>query len=93
MFCTNCHGLEYLPELPAAFRNLLQVADEENRLLVRLSAWGRKPSDELLAKRQEIRHIIGDLVHKTDLPHGLERAPEIVKLNESLKRMADAQKQ
>jgi cytochrome c553 len=92
MFCTNCHGLEYLPELPAAFRNLLQVADEENGLLARFSAWGRKPSDELLAKRKEVRHIIGDLVHKTDLRHGMERAPEIVKLNDAFTLMLEAEK-
>jgi formate-dependent nitrite reductase cytochrome c552 subunit len=90
MFCTNCHGLEYLPELPAAFRNLLQIADEENRLLARFSAWGRKPANELLAKRKAIRGIIGELVHKTDMAHGLERAPEINQLNETFKRMSEA---
>ncbi|MEN3331808.1 MAG: hypothetical protein V7641_1173 [Blastocatellia bacterium] len=92
MFCTNCHGLEYLPELPAAFRNLLQVVDEENRLLNRFSAWGRQPSDELLAKRREIRRVIGNLVHQTDLRHGMERAPEVIKLNDAFRRMLEAEK-
>ena len=90
MFCTNCHGLEYLPELPAAFRNLLQVADEENRTLARLRAWGGEPSNELLARRKAVRRIIGDLVHRTDMRHGIERAPEVIKLNETFKRLSDA---
>src|SRR5205085_7458203 len=92
MFCTNCHGLEYLPELPAAFRNLLQVADEENRTLARLRAWGGESSNELLARRKEIRRIIGDLVHRTDMRHGIERAPEVIKLNDAFRRMLEAEK-
>jgi cytochrome c553 len=90
-FCTNCHGLEYLPELPADFRKLLQVADEENRALARWRAWGREPANDLMARRREVRRIIGDLVHKTDLQHGVERAPEVVKLDEAFKRMSNAQ--
>ena len=92
MFCTNCHGLEYLPELPAAFRNLLQVADEENRTLARLRAWGGEPSNELLARRKAVRRIIGDLVHRTDMRHGIERAPEVIKLNDAFRRMLEAEK-
>lgn len=93
MFCTNCHGLEYLPELPAAFRSLLQIADQENGLLNHFGAWGRKPSPELLAKRRAIRRIIGDLVHKTDMQRGLERQPEIVKLDDAFRRMLAGEKQ
>jgi len=92
-FCTNCHGLEYLPELPAGFRNLLQIADEENGLLNRFRAWGRNPSNDLLASRKEIRRIIGNLVHKTDMRQGLERAPEIVKLDDDFRRMLAGEKQ
>jgi cytochrome c553 len=92
MFCTNCHGLEYLPELPAAFRNLLQVADEENRLLIRFRAWGREPSTDVLASRKAVRRLIGNLVHKTDLPQGLERAPEITRLNETFRLMLEGEK-
>ena len=91
-FCTNCHGLEYLPELPADFRRLLQVADEENRALARWRAWGREPSEELMAKRREVRRVIGDLVHKTDLPHGVGRAPEVVKLDEAFRHVFEAEK-
>jgi cytochrome c553 len=87
-FCTNCHGLDYLPELPAAFRNLLQIADDENRAIARLSVWGREPSAELMNRRREVRRQIGDLVHKTDLQRGVERAPEILKLHETFESLA-----
>jgi mono/diheme cytochrome c family protein len=93
MFCTNCHGLEYLPELPAAFRSLLQIADQENGLLNCFVAWGRRPSNELLAKRREIRRIIGNLVHKTDMRRGLERQPEIVKLDDDFRLTLAGEKQ
>ncbi|MFL6276158.1 MAG: c-type cytochrome [Blastocatellia bacterium] len=89
VFCTNCHGLEYLPELPAAFRGLLQIADDENRTLARYRAWGREPSGELLDRRREVRRRIGDLVHKTDFQRGVERAPEIMKLHETFKSLSN----
>ncbi|MFL6214185.1 MAG: c-type cytochrome [Blastocatellia bacterium] len=92
VFCTNCHGLEYLPELPASLRGLLQIADEENRAVARYRAWGREPSGELIRTRREVRHRISDLVHKTDLPHVAERAPEIIQLDSAFKRLLEAEK-
>lgn len=85
-YCTNCHGLEYLPELPAEFRKLLEVADEETRWLARLRAWGGKPSNELIARRRATRRLIGELVHKTDLRRAVERAPDINRLHETFKK-------
>jgi hypothetical protein len=90
VFCTNCHGLEYLPELPASLRGLLQIADEENRAVARLRAWGREPSADLLTTRRAVRRRIGDLVHKTDLPHAGERAPEILRLNDTFRSLIQA---
>lgn len=90
MFCTNCHGLEYLPQLPAELRGLLQAADEENGAVARFNAWGRKPSNELLATRRDIRRRIGELVHRTDLQHAAERAPEIIKLHATFRQMSGA---
>ena len=91
VFCTNCHGLEYLPELPVALRGLLQIADDENRAIARWRAWGREPSREVMAARREVRRRIGDLVHKTDLPHAVEAAPEIMKLHETFRHLNRAQ--
>jgi mono/diheme cytochrome c family protein len=88
VFCTNCHGLEYLPELPASLRNLLQIADQENRAVARLRAWGREPAGELMQARREVRRRLGDLVHKTDLPHVAERAPEIIRFDETFKSLS-----
>jgi mono/diheme cytochrome c family protein len=92
VFCTNCHGLEYLPELPASLRQLLQIADAENRAVARFRAWGREPSGELMAARREVRRRIGDLVHRTDLPHVAERAPEINQLDGAFKQLLEAGK-
>jgi mono/diheme cytochrome c family protein len=91
-FCTNCHGLEYLPELPADFRKLLQIADEENSLINHFRVWGQTPPGDVLAKRKAIRGMIGALVHKTDLRHGIERAPEITGLNDEFKQMTGTRK-
>jgi mono/diheme cytochrome c family protein len=87
LFCTNCHGLEYLPELPASLRGLLQIADTENRAVARFRAWGREPAGELSGTRREVRRRLGDLVHKTDLPHVAERAPEIIRLDETFRSL------
>jgi mono/diheme cytochrome c family protein len=87
VFCTNCHGLEYLPELPASLRSLLQIADAENRAIARFRSWGREPAGELAETRREVRHLLGGLVHKTDLPHVAERAPEIIRLDETFRSL------
>ena len=88
VFCTNCHGLEYLPELPASLRGLLQIADGENRSIARFRAWGREPQGELLTTRREVRRRLGGLVHRTDLAHVAERAPEIIRLDETFKGLS-----
>lgn len=88
VFCTNCHGLEYLPELPAALRGLLRISDEESRAVARWRAWGREPADEVMAARREVRRRIGDFIHKTDLPRAVEAAPEIMKLHETFKTLS-----
>ena len=81
-----------MPELPADFRKLLQIADEENRAVARFRVWGRELSGELISTRREVRRRLGDLVHKTDLPHVAERAPEIIQLDSAFKRLLEAEK-
>src|SRR5262245_32912276 len=40
-FCAGCHGLEYLPQLPKPFQEMLAMADELNDGLHRLESKGR----------------------------------------------------
>jgi cytochrome c553 len=87
-FCANCHGLEYLPELPASFRALMASVDEQAESLRAIKASGREPSEELLAKRREIRRAIADIVHRTDFEGGSRKIPQILKWVEDFKREA-----
>jgi len=65
-FCTGCHGLEYLPPLPKPFQEMLALADDLREGLHQLELKGRT-QPELIARRKEIRHMISELAHKTDL--------------------------
>lgn len=85
-FCTGCHGLEYLPQLPRPFQQMLSLADDLNDGLQRVAAKGRPPSKELIDRRKEIRHQISLIVHQTDTKGGLERIPQILDLGASLKK-------
>ena len=85
-FCTGCHGLEYLPQLPRSFQEMLSVADDLREGIHRLEAKGRDATKELSERRKEIRHMISELVHKTDAKAGVERIPHILDLGSSLKQ-------
>jgi len=85
-FCAGCHGLEYLPQLPRPFQQMLSLADDLNDGLQRVEAKGRPPSKELIDRRKEIRHAISLIVHQTDTKGGLERIPQILDLGTSLKK-------
>jgi Cytochrome c3 len=90
-FCAGCHGLEYLPALPRPFQEMLAMADDLNDGLQRLKQKGDVKPD-LIQRRKEIRHMISELVHKTDSKGGAERIPLIMKLGAGLKRqIANAQ--
>jgi len=83
-FCAGCHGLEYLPQLPKPFQEMISLADDLREGVLALESKGlAKP--ELVAKRKEIRHAISELVHKTDARAGLERIPAILESGASLK--------
>jgi hypothetical protein len=84
-FCAGCHGLEYLPALPRSFQEMLALADNLNDWLHRLEQKGEvKP--QLMQHRKEIRHMISELVHKTDSKAGAEAIPRILELGASLKQ-------
>ncbi len=89
-YCAGCHGLEYLPELPGDLLKVLAVADDSRRI-AREEA-GFKPSDEVINRRKDIRHLIGEIVHPTNLQAGHDKVVEIVKLGDEIKRIAEQEK-
>ena len=84
-FCAGCHGLEYLPQLPRPFQEMLTLADDLREGIHRLEAKG-KASPEFTTRRKEIRHMISELVHKTDARSGVERIPGILESGATLKQ-------
>lgn len=87
--CAGCHGLEYLPALPSEFQTLVQKRDELTPLLPILS---RPRSDELLARRDEIRAGIAALVHATDSASAMKEIPRLVERIEELKRLLEKER-
>ena len=85
-FCAGCHGLEYLPQLPRPFQEMLSLADDLREGIHRLEVKGRAPAKELIESRKEIRHMISELVHQTDAKRGAERIPRILDLGATLKQ-------
>jgi Cytochrome c3 len=85
-FCAGCHGLEYLPQLPRPFQEMLTLADDLREGIHRLEVNGRAPAKELMERRKEIRHMISELVHQTDTKGGGERIPRILELGETLRQ-------
>ena len=84
-FCAGCHGLEYLPQLPRTFQEMLALADDLREGIHRLEVKAA-PTKELIERRKEIRHMISELVHQTDAKGGVERVPRILELGATLKR-------
>lgn len=85
-FCAGCHGLEYLPQLPRPFQEMLTLADDLRESLHRLEVSGRAPAQELIERRKEIRHMISELVHQTDTKGEVGRIPRILQLGATLKQ-------
>ncbi len=88
-FCAGCHGLEYLPQLPRQFQEMLSLADDLREGIHRLEVKGA-PTKELIERRKEIRHMISELVHQTDAKGGMERIPHMLELGASLKQQLGA---
>ncbi|HEX5731223.1 MAG TPA: multiheme c-type cytochrome [Blastocatellia bacterium] len=91
-YCAGCHGLEYLPELPTDFQKMLAVADESRKITRAIEEAGRKPSDEVASRRKEIRRLISEIVHPTNLQVGHEKIAEIIRLGEELKQIEEQEK-
>lgn len=84
-FCAGCHGLEYLPQLPKPFQEMLQLSDDVREGVLSLEAKGR-PHPDLVARRKEIRHMVSELVHRTDATESAERVAHILELGVSLRK-------
>jgi mono/diheme cytochrome c family protein len=85
-FCSGCHGLEYLPELPASLQKMLGVLDEVREAGRKLGEAGRAPSGEIVNRRKELRRVIGEVVHTTDARAAAERLAHITELGRWLKQ-------
>jgi hypothetical protein len=84
-FCAGCHGLEYLPQLPRPFQEMLSLADDLREGIHRLKASSNAQARALSERRKEIRHMISELVHQTDTKSGPERIPRILEMGNALK--------
>jgi hypothetical protein len=92
LFCTGCHGLEYLPELPREFQKMLALIDDEKDMLAALTASGRKASEEVQNRRKEIRRLVSEIVHSTDLKDGIQNIPRILRLGGEFKTIIEREK-
>jgi nitrate/TMAO reductase-like tetraheme cytochrome c subunit len=90
--CAGCHGLEYLPELPEGFRNLMSLADEVQGRLREARISGRPLSEDEMRLRREIRRSISEIVHPTDVEGGLMKIPAILRLGEEFKQAVKKEK-
>ena len=84
--CSNCHGLEYIQALPGEFQKIIVSVDEQIETLRSLKLQSRKASDDLTRQRRQTRHMVGEIVHATDLRSGLEKAPQIFEMTEQFRR-------
>ncbi|HSE97095.1 MAG TPA: cytochrome c3 family protein [Blastocatellia bacterium] len=90
--CAGCHGLEYLPELPADFKKMMALADDIQDSLRAARESGQQLSDQAASLRKEIRRHISEIVHPTDLQGGAAKIPAILKLGQEFKQTVDRQK-
>ena len=89
-YCAGCHGLEYLPQLPKPFQEMLSLADDLREGLHRLELKGRA-QPEMIRRRKDIRHMISELVHQTDAKDRADRIPRILELGALLKDQISAE--
>ncbi len=86
LLCTNCHGLEYIPELPTSLRNILAADDEVKNALNEWQLSGRKPSESVVGKRRELRQTIAGIVHSTNSSQAKAQEQKILELSNVLKQ-------
>lgn len=82
--CAGCHGLEYLPRLPASIQQLLDASDQLRRALKAAEARATTIPSELIDGRKDIRHRVSAIVHPTDTSGGAGLIPGIIEDSRSL---------
>jgi nitrate/TMAO reductase-like tetraheme cytochrome c subunit len=91
-YCSGCHGLEYLPSLPPQFQKMLKLSDDATEAMQSLNASSKKPSDDLVKRRKELRRLVAEIVHPTDAASGSQKIPHILKLGEEFKQAVEREK-
>jgi hypothetical protein len=86
MTCANCHGVEYLAELPLPIKTIMGLDDEIRNALRDLEARGVKPSEEVLKMRREFKRQVAEFVHATNMKSALENAARYVEIGQALKQ-------
>ena len=81
--------MEYLPQLGRPFQEMLAMADDLKDSIHRLELKGRAPARDLIGRRKEIRHLISELVHKTD--RDVERIQRVLELGATIKQQLAAE--
>ncbi|HWP42328.1 MAG TPA: cytochrome c3 family protein [Blastocatellia bacterium] len=90
--CAGCHGLEYLPELPAAFQKMMAVADDVQHTLRAARESGQRLSQDVIRLRKEIRRSISEIVHPTDTQAGPGKIPAVLKLGQEFMQAVESEK-
>jgi hypothetical protein len=84
--CSSCHGLEYLPDLPAELQTIISTADEQKTSLAAILKSGREPSEQLLKLRAQTRRLISEIVHRTDVKRARESISEIKRVGDAFRQ-------
>ncbi|MCI0489502.1 MAG: cytochrome c3 family protein [Blastocatellia bacterium] len=88
-YCAGCHGQEYLPRLPEEFQKMLATVDELADAKRTFAEKGRALPEEFVKRRREVRRLIAEIVHPTDLQKGMEKSSDIVRLGDGLKKLLE----
>lgn len=84
--CGNCHGVEYLAELPLPIKQIIRLDDEVRNALRDLQATGKRPMDESVRLGREFKHQVADFVHATNMKIALENASKLIETGNELKK-------
>jgi hypothetical protein len=91
-YCAGCHGLEYLPHLPAEFQKTLSMSDDLNDSLRAIEASGGKLSADEVAAKKEVRRLMAEIVHATDSEGGVRQASTLQEQIRVLSKLIERKK-
>lgn len=92
LLCSNCHGLEYLPELPTSLRNILTATDEVKNALGQYQHAGHNPSELLINRRREMRKMVAAIVHSTSASEANAQEQKLLEMSRTLKQQIPGEK-